>query len=135
MHGDGAVDEAAVRIRGALADGALLRDAFTVAVGGILDFEDDAVFLLEDGHDFGGFVLPAAPYLAFALLIYAGLYGIKNKPELPEEANINLYKADEETLKNFTKLPSSLEKAKEIASKSDFIKTHIPSEILNIYLK
>ncbi len=75
------------------------------------------------------------PYLAFALIIYAGLYGIKNKPELPEEANINLYKADEETLKNFTKLPSSLEKAKEIASKSDFIKTHIPSKILNIYLK
>ena len=77
----------------------------------------------------------ANPYIAFALIIYAGLYGIKNKPELPEESNINLYKADEETLKKYKKLPSSLEAAKKIASESDFIKAHIPSEILNIYLK
>ncbi len=79
---------------------------------------------------------PAAnPYIAFALIIYAGLHGIKNKPALPEESNINLYKADEETLKKYEKLPSSLEAAKKIASESDFIKAHIPSEILNIYLK
>lgn len=77
----------------------------------------------------------ANPYIAFALIIYAGLYGMKNKPELPEESNINLYKADEETLKKYKKLPSSLEAAKKIASESDFIKAHIPSEILNIYLK
>ncbi|MBP5494186.1 MAG: glutamine synthetase, partial [Lachnospiraceae bacterium] len=43
----------------------------------------------------------ANPYIAFALIIYAGLHGIKNKPELPEESNINLYKADEETLKKY----------------------------------
>jgi glutamine synthetase len=77
----------------------------------------------------------ANPYIAFALIIYAGLHGIKNKPELPEESNINLYKADEETLKKYEKLPSSLEAAKKIASESDFIRNHIPSEILNIYLK
>ena len=77
----------------------------------------------------------ANPYIAFALIIYAGLHGIKNKPELPEESNINLYKADEETLKKYEKLPSSLEAAKKAASESDFIKAHIPSEILNIYLK
>ena len=77
----------------------------------------------------------ANPYIAFALIIYAGLHGIKNKPALPEESNINLYKADEETLKKYEKLPSSLEAAKKIASESDFIKAHIPSEILNIYLK
>ena len=77
----------------------------------------------------------ANPYIAFALIIYAGLHGIKSKPELPEESNINLYKADEETLKKYEKLPSSLEAAKKIASESDFIRNHIPSEILNIYLK
>ena len=77
----------------------------------------------------------ANPYIAFALIIYAGLHGIKNKPELPEESNINLYKADEETLKKYEKLPTSLEAAKKIASESDFIRNHIPSEILNIYLK
>ena len=77
----------------------------------------------------------ANPYLAFALIIYAGLHGLKNRPELPEESNINLYKADEETLKKYEKLPSSLDAAKQIACKSDFVKSHIPSEILNIYLK
>jgi len=31
------------------------------------------------------------PYLVFALLIYAGLDGIKNKSELDKPANFNLY--------------------------------------------
>ena len=76
----------------------------------------------------------ANPYLAFALIIYAGIYGIKNKLPLPEETDINFYKADEETLKKFTKLPSNFESAKKIAAASDFIKEHIPSDLLNVYL-
>ncbi len=76
----------------------------------------------------------ANPYLAFALIIYAGIYGIKNRLPLPEESNINLYKADEETLKKFKKLPSNFDSAKKAAAASDFIKEHIPSEILNEYI-
>ena len=76
----------------------------------------------------------ANPYLAFALIIYAGIYGIKNKLPLPEETDINFYKADEETLKKFTKLPSNFESAKKIAAASDLIKEHIPSDLLNVYL-
>ena len=75
----------------------------------------------------------ANPYLAFALLIYAGLYGIENKLELPDAVDLNLYKAAPETLKNFKQLPKDLKSACAIAAKSDFIKKHIPDAILNIY--
>ena len=75
----------------------------------------------------------ANPYLAFALIIYAGLYGIQNKLPLPDVNNINLYKADSETLKKFKKLPESLKTACKIAAESEFIKEHIPNAILDIY--
>lgn len=77
----------------------------------------------------------ANPYLAFTLLIYAGLYGIENKLELPMVADINLFKAGEETLKKYKKLPQNLKSACKIAENSDFIKKHIPASILNIYCK
>lgn len=77
----------------------------------------------------------ANPYLAFTLMIYAGLYGIENKLELPMVADINLFKAGEETLKKYKKLPQDLKSACKIAKNSDFIKKHIPVSILNIYCK
>lgn len=75
----------------------------------------------------------ANPYLAFTLMIYAALDGIKNKRKLNEPSNINLYKADEKTLSNFQKLPETFDQAKIIASQSSFIKEHIPQEVLAIY--
>ena len=75
----------------------------------------------------------ANPYLAFALMIYAGLYGIENKLDLPVATNINLYKADAETLKKFKALPRNLDSACNIASDSEFIKKYIPAAILDIY--
>ena len=75
----------------------------------------------------------ANPYLVFALLIYAGLYGLENRRTLPEETNINLYKADEATLQKFKKLPADLYAARKIAAASDFIKAHVPAAILDIY--
>lgn len=77
---------------------------------------------------------PAAnPYLAFALIIYAGLYGLQNKSGMPAAANINLYKADAETLAKFRKLPQDLSSARRIAAASEFIKAHVPAAILDIY--
>ena len=77
---------------------------------------------------------PAAnPYLAFTLLIYAGLYGIENKLALPDAANFNLYKADKETLSKYKKLPENLDAARKAAASSDFIKACIPAKILDIY--
>lgn len=75
----------------------------------------------------------ANPYLAFTLMIYAALNGLENKLDLPEAANINLYKADAETLAKFKRLPSSLSDACNAAATSDFIKEHIPAAILDIY--
>ena len=75
----------------------------------------------------------ANPYLAFTLMIYAGLYGIEYKLDLPAAADFNLYKAEEETLKNFKSLPLDLKSARQIATNSAFIKEHIPAAILDIY--
>ena len=77
---------------------------------------------------------PAAnTYLAFALMIYASLYGIQNKLELQVPADINLYKADADTLAKFEQLPENLKSACALANNSDFIKKHIPGAILEIY--
>ena len=75
----------------------------------------------------------ANPYLAFALMIYAALSGLESRQPLPEAANINLYKADTQTLSRFRKLPETLNAACSIAAESDFIKVHIPAAILDIY--
>lgn len=79
---------------------------------------------------------PAAnPYLAFALLIYAGLEGIQTGAKLPAPADINLFKADAKTLAKFQKLPDSLPVAKEKARNSEFVKAHIPASVLEIFCK
>lgn len=75
----------------------------------------------------------ANPYLAFALIIYAGLYGLQNKLEMPAVADINLYKADSDTLAKYQKLPQNLDEARKIAARSEFIKAHVPSSITEIY--
>lgn len=75
----------------------------------------------------------ANPYIAFALLIYAGLYGIENKLDLPEAADINLFTADKETLKKYKILPQSLEEAAKAAKNSDFVKEHLPQSLIETY--
>lgn len=77
----------------------------------------------------------ANPYLAFALLIYAGLYGIRNNLELPAPANLNLYTATSQELAKYRRLPLELKSACKIAEDSEFIKSYIPMEILYIYCK
>ncbi len=75
----------------------------------------------------------ANPYLAFALMIYAGLDGITNKLDLCAPSDINLYMAGKDELSAYEALPNSFEKACRAAAASNFIKAHIPSEILAIY--
>jgi len=76
----------------------------------------------------------ANPYLAFALLIYACLYGIQGELDLSEPADIDLYTAPAEVLEKFEKLPASLDEAKTKAAASEFIRICIPEPILNAYL-
>jgi glutamine synthetase len=79
---------------------------------------------------------PAAnPYLAFALLINAGLDGIDKNLELSEPVNINLYKASEADLKDLKALPTSLGKAVEIAENSAFVKKVLGESMLLKYIE
>ncbi len=75
----------------------------------------------------------ANPYLAFALMIYAGLYGLENRLELPDTSDINLYKASPSELANLKRLPGSLEEARKIAAGSGFIREHLPRAITDFY--
>lgn len=75
----------------------------------------------------------ANTYLAFALMIYATLDGIQNKTELPESADINLYKTDKDTLAKFRQLPKDYKSACSAAVNSEFIRKYIPAVILDIY--
>lgn len=77
----------------------------------------------------------ANPYLAFALLIYSGLDGIRNGLSLPEAADINLYTATVAETKKYTKLPQTLSEAAEAASSSSFIRRHLPDAVIDAYCK
>ena len=59
--------------------------------------------------------------------------GIQNKLELPGPADMNLYKADADTLAKFEQLPGDFKSACVAAVNSNFIKEHIPDAILDIY--
>jgi len=75
----------------------------------------------------------ANPYLAFTLMICAGLSGIEKKLTLPPAADVNLYSLPPEGLKSYEKLPETRKEACDAAASSDFIQAHIPAEILAIY--
>ncbi len=74
------------------------------------------------------------PYLAFALLIFAGLEGIEQHIDLGEPTNLNLYRADEMTLKSFAVLPQTLGEALKIAKESEFVRACLPQKTLEKYI-
>ncbi len=77
---------------------------------------------------------PAAnPYLAFTLMIRAGLRGIEEGLELPPAADLNLYQADARTLARFGRLPGNLQSARSTAAGSEFIRKALPGAILAAY--
>lgn len=77
---------------------------------------------------------PAAnPYLAFALLIHAGLQGIALRGKLPEAMDYNLYRADPSILSRLKQLPCDLESARQAAWESPFIQSCVPAAIRDIY--
>ncbi|MBQ7255189.1 MAG: glutamine synthetase [Oscillospiraceae bacterium] len=75
----------------------------------------------------------ANPYLAFALLIRAGLDGIRSGLTLPPAADLNLYEANERITDRFRRLPDTLATARQTAMESDFIRAFIPQAILDSY--
>lgn len=76
----------------------------------------------------------ANPYLAFALLIWAGLSGIEDDIALPEACNVNLHTADSRNVALAT-LPRSLSDAEKCAADSNFIAQHLPQSLIEFFTK
>ncbi len=62
------------------------------------------------------------PYLVYALLIHAGIDGIKNKKALPKEMDASAMM-----------LPKSYDEAAKLAAESDFVNSIVPKEIISEY--
>ena len=77
----------------------------------------------------------ANPYLAYGLMIGAGLEGLEQGLALPAERGENLYRADEETLRGLRRLPATLEEAAREAARSPLLHKYLPEEILQAYLE
>lgn len=75
------------------------------------------------------------PYLAFALIIAAGLHGMENSLALPESMNVDLYAADESITGKLPRLPENLGYALKLAGKSDFLKNTLNEQILENYIR
>jgi len=75
------------------------------------------------------------PYLAFALIISAGLDGIEKKTELPPSVNVDLFTAGEAVTKNLERLPDSLKAAVACTKESEFVKTILGENLLNKFLE
>ena len=74
-----------------------------------------------------------SPYLAFTLLIRAGLDGVTRHLVLPEAADVNFYTAANDVKARFHTLPETLEDARSLAASSAFIAEHLPKTIIQQY--
>ena len=74
------------------------------------------------------------PYLAFTLLIGAGIEGIRAEAALPDPADINLFSAPGEVTARYEALPASLEEALSVASGSEFVRRTLPEAVLRAFL-
>lgn len=75
----------------------------------------------------------ANPYIAFALIIYAALYGIEHQLELPPSADTDLYLAAPSRVAKYDSLPISYSRAAAVANESDFIHSVLPGSVISKY--
>ncbi len=76
----------------------------------------------------------ANPYLAFTLLLRAGIEGISRGLQLCEPCDMNLYDVPSHRMKEYDTLPSSLHEAVEAAADSAFIRASLPENIITAYI-
>jgi L-glutamine synthetase (EC 6.3.1.2) len=74
------------------------------------------------------------PYLAFALVIQAGLEGINMQMPLAPAFDANLYETEEDKLYGMDKIPENLGVAIELAKNSSFIQRVLPQKTINKFL-
>ena len=76
----------------------------------------------------------ANPYLAYTLLIYAGLEGMRQNMTPPQSIEANLYKEDPALMRGLEQLPASRQEAIQCAMESDLVKRHVPKSCLEAYI-
>lgn len=77
------------------------------------------------------------PYLAFAVMLAAGLEGIENKYEVPAPVEENVYEMslEERTKRGIDTLPSSLEEAVSILEKSDLVRKALGDHVFDAFIE
>jgi glutamine synthetase len=73
------------------------------------------------------------PYLAFDLLIQAGLDGIHRNLKPMKPLDVNLYKADRSITDTLRRIPDSFDEAVNAARQSDFIRQAVPEGYIEEY--
>ncbi len=76
----------------------------------------------------------ANPYLAFSLIVLAGLDGIKKKIEPPAPVDYDLYKLPESELKKIPTLPETLDEALELMESDNFVKSALGTELYDTFV-
>lgn len=71
----------------------------------------------------------ANPYLAFAMIISAGMDGIDRDMKCPDPVDMNLFTADESVTSGLARLPETLEEAYECAAESELVKRVLPGKL------
>ena len=74
------------------------------------------------------------PYLAFALLLHAGLDGIEEQAKLPAPCDKNLFEEGLAARLGIRELPGTLEEALDLAEKSPWIRKVLPEEVIDRYM-
>ncbi len=74
------------------------------------------------------------PYLAFALIIAAGLQGMEKNLALPAPVDADLYNAPPEVTNALAMLPQDIQEALSLAKKSAFVQDILGDSLLNAYL-
>ncbi len=75
------------------------------------------------------------PYLAYALVIAAGMEGIEDALELPPHTDADLYTADRSVTESLERLPENMLEAILLAKESDFVKRIINKEAIDKFLQ
>lgn len=74
------------------------------------------------------------PYVAFALVLMAGLDGISKKLELAESTNVDLHKVEKGHIQDIQVLPENLREAAMLARDSDFVRGILPERMLAAFV-
>lgn len=75
------------------------------------------------------------PYLAYMLLIYAGLSGMEENLEPAPSLDMNLFTADAAVTDGLARLPETLQAAAAVAERSEFVRKYVPEDIVRLYGK